>query len=275
MRIKLPILFFLIAAISLACASLPGGGKPSAEIQAPRLEVEVGQRLALSLRLSMPGGLPTIAWSAEAGRIEASPVDNEVDFVAPDEPGQVLVAALATAGGKSLRAEARIAVLPAGALKRTAEVLVEVDCNSLKGVWVDEAHPSLDFTPPLGIKGTFSYDPDSGAATAGGSWPLFSMYDDGTHGDKAAGDGIWSIRFTFRKSSSKVYFAFDDGGAYRVGYESGLAWRFKLAWRGVDEAGAGELSDENNLFFVPDKDQEVRWTAAMAASSGLYSKPAK
>jgi len=54
-----------------------------------------------------------------------------------------------------------------------------------------------------------------------------------------------------------------------------LAWRFKLAWRGVDEAGAGEVSDANNLVFVPDREQVVAWTAEMAAKSGMYREAAK
>ncbi len=263
--------FLLGLGLGLAsCASL-GSGSPSIQILPEAGGVEVGGVLPLSLRLTMPGGLPEIAWSSSLGSLRPTRVSNEVDFIAPANPGQALVRARASVGGRVLEAEARVEVLPAGALKKTAEILVEVDCRSLKGVWVDASHPSESFTPPLKIKGTFNLDVDTGAATAGGSWPSYDMYDDGTHGDRVAGDGIWTERLVFPKSSGKVYFAFDEGGAYRVGFESGLAWRLKLAWRGVDAAGAGEVSDENNLFFVPDRDQIVAWTAEMAARSGIYS----
>jgi hypothetical protein len=261
------------AALS-SCASL-SPTKSFARIEAASVEVETGGQVALSLRLDMPGGPPSIEWSASVGSIRPTAVDNEVDFVAPGEPGEAIVRARASAGGGKLEAEVAIKVKPVGALKKTAEVIVEVDGRTLRGVWVDAEHPAEDFTPPLKIKGTFNLDVDTGEATAGGSWPVYDMYDDGTRGDRVAGDGIWTERFVFRKTSSKVYFAFDDASAYRVGFESGLAWRFKLAWRGVDEAGAGEVSDANNLFFVPDRDQVVAWTAAMAASSGMYEEAKK
>jgi len=263
-----------VAGSLAACVSF-SPAKSYAELSASSAEVEVGKVSALSLRLSAPGGPPVIEWSASAGTIRPTAVDNEVDFVAPMESGDAVVRARATAGGRTLDAQLVIKVLPAGAMKRTAEVIVEVDCGSLKGVWVDAAHPSESFAPPLKIKGTFSLDVDTGEASAGGSWPVYDMYDDGTHGDRVAGDGIWTERFVFKKTSSKVYFAFDDANAYRVGFESGLAWRFKLAWRGVDEAGAGEVSDANNLFFVPDHDQAVAWTAGMAAKSGMYAEAKK
>jgi hypothetical protein len=272
---RLAIPFAIVAVVVLAsCASLIPA-KPSAELSASSAEVEVGQEISLSLRVAMPGGPPRIAWSASSGTVLPTLVDNEVDFRAPDAPGEAIVVATAWVGARALKAETRIVVLAPGALKKTAEVIVEVDSNNLKKVWVDDSHPAEDFAPPLKIKGTFGLDVDTGEASAGGSWPTYAMYDDGTHGDRAAGDGVWSMRFVFPKTSSKVYFAFDDANVYRVGFESGLAWRLKLAWRGVDEAGAGEVSDANNLFFVPDHDQVVRWTAAMAASSGMYAKAAK
>jgi hypothetical protein len=268
----IPLSIALLFAASCASLSRPA---PKAEIIAAGSAVEVGQAMPLSLRLDMPGGPPAIAWSASAGAIEPSAVDNEVDFRAPAAPCEARIVATASAGGKTIRAEATIVVLAAGGLKKTAEVIVEVDCNSLRKVWVDESHPAEDFAPPLKIKGTFALDVDTGEAQAGGSWPLYAMYDDGKRGDRVAGDGIWTMRFVFPKATTKVYFAFDDANAYRKGFESGLAWRFKLAWRGVDEAGAAEVSDSNNLFFVPDRDKTVSWTAEMAAKSGMYAPATK
>jgi hypothetical protein len=264
----------LSLALLAACSSL-APSKPTAELSASAPAVEAGQVISLSLRLGMPGGPPRIAWSANSGTILPTLVDNEVDFRAPSEPGEARIVATASSGGKTIGAETVVKVLPAGGLKRTAEVIVEVDCGSLKKVWVDPSHPAENFAPPLKIKGTFALDVDTGEAQAGGSWPSYSMYDDGTHGDRIAGDGIWTMRFVFQKTRTKVYFAFDDANAYRPGFESGLAWRLKLAWRGVDEAGAGEVSDSNNLFFIPDRDQVVAWTADMAAKSGMYAKAAK
>jgi hypothetical protein len=270
----LPCVLVIGTLMASSCASLLPP-KPSIGLGASSTSVEIGQTVALSLWLNISGGVPTIAWSASAGSLTPTLVDNEADFTAPDAPGDVLITATASSKGRVMKAELKLKVLPVGALKKTAEVLVEVDCTSLKNVWVDDSHPSEEFAPPLRIKGTFSLDVDTGEATAGGSWPTYDMYDDGTHGDRVAGDGIWTERFVFLKTGSKVYFAFDDANAYRVGFESGLAWRFKLAWRGVDEAGAGEVSDANNLFFIPDKDQRVAWTAEMAAKSGMYARAAK
>jgi hypothetical protein len=264
---------FLALALA-SCASF-APAKASLRSSSGSVSVEVGRELPLSLYLESAGGVPAIEWSASGGSLRPTLVENEVDFVAADVPGEARVRAKARLGGRVLEAEIALKVLPLGALKKTAEVIVEVDCNSLRKVWVDESHPSEDFTPPLKIKGTFGLDIDTGEASAGGSWPTYDMYDDGSHGDRVKGDGIWTERFVFPKGSSKVYFAFDDASAYRVGFESGLAWRLKLAWRGVDEAGAGEVSDANNLFFIPDRDQVVGWSAEMAARSGMYAKAAK
>ncbi|MDP3179023.1 MAG: choice-of-anchor X domain-containing protein [Spirochaetaceae bacterium] len=256
-----------------SCASL---GQKAAETQLlpSKSEVEAGGELSLSLRLAMPGGTPRITWATSSGELRRTAVANEVDLIAPDSVGDLIVTAVAETKSARVERSATIKVLPRGALKKTATVVVEVDCGTLKGVWVDEAHPAENFAPPLKIKGTFRMDEETGEAFAGGSWPVYAMRDDGARGDKAAGDGIWTIRFEFEKTDSKVYFAFDDENQYRAGFESGLAWRFKLAWRGVDSAGAGEVSDENNLFFIPVKDQVVSWTAGMAATSGMYAPTA-
>jgi len=266
--------FALSLALLASCSSL-APSKPTAELSASAPVVEVGRMISLSLRLGMPGGPPRITWSASSGTILPTLVDNEVDFLAPAEPGESRIVATASSGGRKIGAEAVVKILPAGGLKKTAEVIVEVDCGSLEKVWVDPAHPAENFAPPLKIKGTFSLDVDTGEAQAGGSWPSYAMFDDGSHGDRVAGDGIWTMRFVFQKTRTKVYFAFDDANAYRPGFESGLAWRLKLAWRGVDEAGAGEVSDANNLFFIPDRDQVVAWTADMAAKSGMHAEAPK
>lgn len=245
--------------------------EPGLSIGAQSAEVEAGKTLAMSAFAVLPGGdIPEISWTAGAGSIVRTAVDNEVDFVAPDTPGTVLVIARAASGGESFEAEYPVTVLPAGALKKTALVVIEVDANTLKGVWVDAAHPRESLTPPLKIKGTFRYDPATGEAFAGGSWPVFDMRDDGQKGDRTAGDGIWTIAMNFEKGDAKVYFAFDDASAFRVEWESGLAWRLKSAWINLDEFP----DDTTNPAFVPDGDKTIRWTADMAAAAGIYG-PAK
>lgn len=84
--------------------------------------VEVGQDISLSLRLDLPA-----------------------------------IAAAASVGGRTLKAEILVKVLPAGGLKKTAEVIVEVDCASLKKAWVDDAHPAENSASPLRIKGAFAF----------------------------------------------------------------------------------------------------------------------
>ena len=136
----------------------------------------------------------------------------------------------------------------------------------LTGVWVDEEHPAESFTPPLRIKGTFQYDEETGSALSGGSWPYHLMRDDGLRGDRAADDGVWTIRMEFEKDDELVYFAFDDASDFRVQWESGLTWRMKVAWIGLDD----HPEDNSNPAFVPDTDRILRFDAAMAEAGGIY-----
>jgi hypothetical protein len=123
----------------------------------------------------------------------------------------------------------------------------------------------------LKIKGEFRADPETLEAFAGGSWPTYDMYDDGTHGDKTKGDGIWTITFNFEKSDGKVHFAFDEGSTYRKQWESGVGFALKQAWQRI--AGP-ELFDSSDLFFIPMKDQVLEFGAAQAADpkARLYQK---
>jgi len=230
-------------------------------------EVEVGGTVALSCMVKKgKAGFPEFTWRANDGEIRKSSVEGEVDFIAPLTSGTVTLFVEVEIDGSRGSRQLELTVLPEGSLKKTADVLITVDTATLNNVWVNASHSNESFTPPLSIKGTFRYDSDSGLAFAGGSWPTYPMYDDGTHGDVTAGDGIWSILMKFEKTDSKVYFAFDDANPYRVEYESGLAWTVKMAWIELDEYP----DDHSNPAFTPDKDQVVSWTAAMAEEGGIY-----
>ena len=244
----------------------------SLELRSDVLEVEVTKTLHLSALVSLTRGKnASFEWKADGGTIEKSTVAGEVDFVAPQTPGKVNVTVTASAPGlKSINQSISIDVLAAGALDTVVPVVVEVDTNTLKGVWVNASHTQENFKGPLRIKGTFRYDPATGDAFAGGSWPTYDMRDDGKDGDRVSGDGIWTIRFNFERSDSKVYFAFDDANEFRVEFESGVAWRLKMAWIDLDEF----KDDFSNPAFIPSNPQVLSWTKAMADSGKIYS-PAK
>lgn len=241
--------------------------EPGLTLSASTYAVETGSRLPLSAFVFIPEeGVPALEWTASKGTIEPSPVANEVDFLAPDSPGMVDVSVVASLGSTRFEDSIQLEVLPPGALKTSALVTIEVDASTLRGVWVDGAHPSENLTPPLKIKGTFRYDSETQEAFAGGSWPVFEMRDDGQKGDRVAGDEIWTIAMNFEKGDAKVYFAFDDNSSFRVEWESGLAWRLKSAWIDLDEFP----DDTSNPAFIPDGDKVIRWTADMAKAAGIH-----
>ncbi|MBN2616876.1 MAG: hypothetical protein JXR64_01045 [Spirochaetales bacterium] len=233
------------------------------------LELEVNQRAPISLRVvSDTDGFPKINWNSSLGKIVQSKVVGEVDFIAPETAGIANIEAVITIGKETIKKDFVINVLPVGALKKTADVLIEVDTTTLKNVWVDASHPSENFTPPLKIKGTFRYDPETGLAFAGGSWPTYNMYDDGTHGDKVANDDIWSIKMEFDKSDAGVYIAFDDGSDYRIEFESGIMWRVKMEFIELDEYP----DDHSNIKFVADDNKVISWNKELAELGGIYSE---
>ncbi|MBU0534149.1 MAG: hypothetical protein KJ887_05075 [Candidatus Omnitrophica bacterium] len=239
----------------------------SAKFKSSSDSVEAGQILELSCKVDLPKGIiPEFKWSASKGEILETQINGEADFVALEEVGNVIVNVTVTDGENTITRSKIISILEVGAMETTADVLIEVDTNTLRGVWVDKEHPEENFVPPLRIKGTFTYDTETLRATSGGNWPNYDMYDDGTHGDTAAGDGIYSILMIFEKSDSKVYFAFDDGNPYRVQSESAIAERLKLAWIVLDEFP----DDNSNPVFTPDKDKVVKWDEEMAEKGKIY-----
>lgn len=238
-----------------------------AKLESSSDSVEVGQTLELSCKTNLPKGvIPEFRWSASNGEILETQINGEVDFVAPEEVGNVIVNVTVTDGVSTITKSKIINILEAGAMKSTADVLIEVDTNTLTGVWVDKEHPEENFVPPLRIKGTFTYDTETFKAVSGGNWPNYEMYDDGTHGDKVAGDGIYSMLMIFDKSDSKVYFAFDDSNPYRVQWESAITERLKLAWIVLDEFP----DDNSNPAFIPDRDKALKWDEEMAEKGKIY-----
>ena len=162
---------------------------------------EVGQTIGLSYYVRLPKGeIADFEWSADRGTISLTQVAGEVDYTAPDTPGKAVITGKAISKGREEVKTIEVNILPKGALKKTVSILIEIDTKTLTNVFVNTDHPSESFHAPLKIKGTFSYDETTGMATAGGNWLLYTMYDDGTHGDINAGDGIWSIRMEFEKN---------------------------------------------------------------------------
>ncbi len=233
------------------------------------IELEVNQSAPISIRtISDIQDFPNIDWELSHGEVEKTSVVGEVFFNAPASACTSIVTATVKIGDKVVEKKLSIVVLEEGALKKTADILIEVDTNALQGVWVDKSHPSENFTAPLMVKGTFRYDPESGLAFAGGSWPSYVMFDDGTHGDKVADDGIWSINMEFQKSDAGVYIAFDDASDYRIEFESGIMWRVKRAFTELDEFP----DDHSNIKFVPDDNKSVSWTKELSIEGGIYEE---
>jgi hypothetical protein len=268
--LSLAVLALLSGLLAVSCATTGVPERPtenSVSLTVNRTAVEVGQSVELSVRVATPEGEePDITWSTSGGEISLLPVIGEADLLAPAEPGPVTVTAQVALLSETVTREVTIEVLPEGALKRTADVLIAVDTNTLRDVWVNEDYPAENFTPPLKVKGTFRFNPETAEASAGGSWPSYVMYDDGTHGDLVANDGVWSLLMRFEKTDAKVHFAFDDASPYRVTFESGVTWRMKTAWIDLDEFP----DDNSDPAFIPDGDKTVAWTADMAEEGGIY-----
>lgn len=264
---RLLVLTLAVLTVLVSCGTEKGPTEPELVLTASREVIEVNQGVALSCSVYTPEGeLPAFQWQADGGTISTTAVAGEIDWLAPDTPGMYTISVKVQLDSGEQTLSKKFEVLAKDALKRTAEITIEVDTSTLKNVWVNDDHPSENFHPPLRVKGTFRYDEETGEAFSGGSWPTYDMRDDGKEGDREADDGIWTIRFNFEKTDTKVYFAFDDTSEYRVEFESGVAWRMKIAWIDLDE-----YADDNfNPAFIPDKDKVIRWTKEMAEAGKLY-----
>jgi len=89
-------------------------------------------------------------------------------------------------------------------LEDRVRIHIEVDANTLR-----------NFEPPLCLGANFSYAPQYQWAIIE-TWHMYHdvpirLYDDGTHGDANAGDGIYSIDLYFRRNAGKAWFFVQDG----------------------------------------------------------------
>ncbi len=142
-------------------------------------------------------------------------------------------------------------------LEDRVKVLVTVDSRTLP-----------EFEPPLTLRGNFSYAPQYG-------WAIIEsksyyadipvrLYDDGSHGDQAAGDGVWSVELAFRKDCGNLWFYLRDG-RYLSGYSNFMhAEYFNNPWcRQVSEAWstlAGMKDAQGQTIGLPlDRDRVLSW----------------
>jgi len=170
--------------------------------------------------------------------------------------------------------------------KPTGEIPADTFLDNMIRILISFDSSTLpEFEPPLALRGNFSYAP-------GYRWAIreaksyyanipVAMYDDGTHGDAKAGDGVYSIEMFMRKNSGKLRFVVYDGSFF-TGYWNRLhpeyfrnkwciqlskAWGEMLGW--VDEDG--EISG------IPlDRDLELRWdrkTFQQALKEGRIYQP--
>ncbi len=142
-----------------------------------------------------------------------------------------------------------------------------------------------EFEPPLAIRGNFSYAPRYRWAIkeAKGYYANIpvQMYDDGTHGDAKAGDGVYSIEMFMRKNSGTLRYVIYDGSFF-TGYWNWLhpeyfrnKWCVQLtrAWGEM----LGRVDDDGEISGIPlERDLELKWDRKMferALGEGRIYKP--
>ena len=94
------------------------------------------------------------------------------------------------------------------------------------------------------------------------------MYDDGTHGDAKAGDGVYSIEMFMRKDSGALRYVIYDGSFF-TGYWNWLhpeyfrnKWCVQLtrAWGEI----LGHVDDDGEISGIAlDRDLELKWDRKM------------
>jgi lysophospholipase L1-like esterase len=144
------------------------------------------------------------------------------------------------------------------------------------------------FESPLMVRGNFNYAPQYqwGVVEAKGYYANIpvQLYDDGTHGDKKAGDGVWSLDMYLRKGSGSLWFELWDG-RYQNGHWNYLHsdWFRNDNCRQVTAAWAKLLQLEGKdgeIEWIPiESDVELNWSResmAEAVQNGyLYSPEAR
>jgi lysophospholipase L1-like esterase len=142
-----------------------------------------------------------------------------------------------------------------------------------------------EFEPPLAVQGNFSYAPRYGWAIkeAKGYYANIpvAMYDNGTHGDAKAGDGVYSIEMFMRKNSGTLRFVVYDGGFF-TGYWNWLhSEYFRNKWCSQLSKAWGEMlgyvDEDGEISGIPlDRDLELRWdrkTFQQALKEGRIYQP--
>ena len=159
--------------------------------------------------------------------------------------------------------------LPASSfLNDMIRVHVQIDTRGLR-----------DFEPPLCLKGNFSYAPQF-------QWAILEtyhmyhdvpvrLYDDGTHGDKKAGDGVYSVDLYFRRGSGTASFEVQDGRFLREYW----IWLDRQAHRNAElqhltQVWAKLLGQKGKEIRVEtDRSRQVVWDRTLweqAAKQGLW-----
>lgn len=138
-----------------------------------------------------------------------------------------------------------------------ARVFINVDSKTIR-----------KFTSPLCIRGNFAYAPQYywGLLETKGYYadiPV-QLYDDGTHGDRQAADGVYSIEMYFRKNCGEMNFFIQDGNWLQNYWKNWIKGAFRNPY--IDEITVtwGEalncLNEKKNLIRVPlDKNQNLVW----------------
>lgn len=74
----------------------------------------------------------------------------------------------------------------------------------------DSANKSYEASDGLAWKGSFSYDSATNLLTLNGAWagPFVPLFDDGTHGDETAADGIWTAAVNVATPAAPLTFEY-------------------------------------------------------------------
>ena len=156
-----------------------------------------------------------------------------------------------------------------------------------------KVHLSVDsrtlsaFQPPLCVRGNFSYAPQYqwGIIESKGYYANIPvpLYDDGTHGDLQAGDGVWSLDMYLRKNSGALRFVVYDG-PFLTGYWNSLhpeyfrnpdCLELTRAWGAL--LGEEHLDKDGEIVGITlERDQELNWDRKLyekALKEGKIYKP--
>ncbi|HUU27234.1 MAG TPA: SGNH/GDSL hydrolase family protein [archaeon] len=153
--------------------------------------------------------------------------------------------------------------VPAGQfLENMVRVLISIDSRTLP-----------EFEPPLCVRGNFSYTPRY-------RWAILErkgyyadipvvLYDNGTHGDLAAGDGVWSLEMFVRKDSGKLRFIVRDG-RFLTGYWNYLHYEYfnnpycrEITRTWGEMLGPGHLDKDGEIVGIDlNKNIELKWDLA-------------